>query len=91
VEKVHSLTSADIIHATGGKDIKLPGQGIQRERFVRVGSFRGELLRVLRHQKLQAFWSKTRKAPPAVHESSSTLSKDEPRFRMRPIQKKQTH
>jgi cell wall-associated NlpC family hydrolase len=39
----------DIIHATGGKDIREPGQGIQRERNVILESFRGPLLRVLRH------------------------------------------
>lgn len=42
----------DIIHATGGKDIKEPGQGIQRERNVPIEAFRGPLLRVLRHKNL---------------------------------------
>jgi cell wall-associated NlpC family hydrolase len=44
----------DIVHATGGKDIKLPGQGIQRERQIFWANFRGPLLRVLRHQKFAA-------------------------------------
>ncbi len=39
----------DIVHATGGRDIKNPGEGIQRERFVRLDGFRGPLLRILRH------------------------------------------
>jgi NlpC/P60 family len=52
VESIHGPDSADIIHATGGKDIRVPGQGIQRERFVRMSSFRGDLLRVVRHARL---------------------------------------
>lgn len=42
----------DIVHATGGKDIRLPGQGIQRERFVELRYFRGKLRRILRHASL---------------------------------------
>jgi hypothetical protein len=53
VEKTYDLGRADIIHATGGKDLKGPGQGIQRERMVRMDSFRGELRRVLRHKKVE--------------------------------------
>lgn len=44
----------DVIHATGGRDIKLPGQGIQRERFVEIAHLRGPLRRVLRHEALAA-------------------------------------
>lgn len=53
VETVHEPGIADIIHATGGKDIKVPGQGIQRERYARLANFRGELLRIIRHKRLQ--------------------------------------
>lgn len=42
----------DVIHATGGRDIRLPGQGIQRERFVELTNFRGPLRRILRHHLL---------------------------------------
>lgn len=49
VERAEGPTG-DIIHATGGRDIRLPGQGIQRERFVRFENFRGPLLRILRHK-----------------------------------------
>lgn len=42
----------DIVHATGGKDIRAPGEGIQRERFVDVTTFRGPLRRILRHAAL---------------------------------------
>lgn len=42
----------DIVHATGGKVIKDPGQGIQRERNIVLSSFRGPLLRILRHKKI---------------------------------------
>jgi hypothetical protein len=48
-------SSADrgrIIHATGGKDIRLPGQGIQTERNVLLAQYRGPLLRILRHRAL---------------------------------------
>ncbi len=40
----------DIVHATGGKDLKGPGAGIQRERFINISNFRGMLRRILRHQ-----------------------------------------
>jgi len=43
-----------IIHATGGKDIRLPGQGIQLERQAQLLSFRGPLLRILRAKSLTA-------------------------------------
>lgn len=42
----------DIIHATGGKDIRRPGEGIQRERFADLAHFRGPLKRILRHRQL---------------------------------------
>jgi hypothetical protein len=42
----------DIVHATGGKDIRAPGEGIQRERFIDLAHFRGPLRRILRHQSL---------------------------------------
>jgi hypothetical protein len=53
-EMIHGHDSVDVIHATGGRDIREPGQGIQRERFARASSFRGPLLRVLRHEKIIA-------------------------------------
>jgi hypothetical protein len=47
-----NIVRGDIVHATGGRDIKLPGQGIQRERFVEIGHYRGMLRRILRHAAL---------------------------------------
>ena len=44
-----TLTRGDVVHATGGGAIRRPGEGIQRERFVDLGHFRGPLRRVLRH------------------------------------------
>lgn len=44
----------DVIHATGGKDIKEPGQGIQRERQAQLMQFRGSLQRILRHRRLES-------------------------------------
>ena len=56
LERLHGLNKGvfrgDIIHATGGKDIRLPGQGIQRERFVELKQYRGPLRRILRHAAL---------------------------------------
>jgi cell wall-associated NlpC family hydrolase len=40
----------DIIHATGGKVIRTPGEGIQRERFVELTHLRGPLRRILRYK-----------------------------------------
>jgi hypothetical protein len=48
---------ADIIHATGGSDLKGPGQGIQRERNARVDYYRNHLVRIIRH-KLMGYSSK---------------------------------
>jgi transposase-like protein len=48
-----AVMKGDVVHATGGRDIKAPGQGIQRERFADLANFRGPLLRVLRHHRLQ--------------------------------------
>ena len=57
VEKLAEQSGyGDILHATGGKDLKGPGMGIQRERMVLFESFRGPLLRVLRHQELAKEW-----------------------------------
>lgn len=52
VEAVHGPDRVDVIHATSGRDLKIPGQGIQRERFATASSFRGPLQRILRHSSL---------------------------------------
>ncbi len=52
VERRRDDSKGDVIHATGGRDIKEPGQGIQRERWADLGHFRGPLLRILRHKSL---------------------------------------
>lgn len=52
LEKKTSKNKGDIIHATGGKAIKRPAQGIQRETNVNLNQFRGPLRRILRHRKL---------------------------------------
>jgi cell wall-associated NlpC family hydrolase len=52
VERRHTGGKGDVIHATGGRDIREPGQGIQRERWADLGHFRGPLLRILRHKSL---------------------------------------
>jgi len=53
LEELHDKGTGDVIHATGGKDLKGPGQGIQRQRFVQLDHFRGPLLRVLRHKRIE--------------------------------------
>lgn len=80
VEKIREAGVADIIHATGGKDIREPGQGIQRERFVRVAHFRGELLRVLRHVKVNSALSA--KGDEAPQRTTTRHSK------LRPVEKR---
>lgn len=58
LEKVHAPLAGkarhrgDIVHATGGKDVRGPGEGIQRERFIDLDTFRGPLRRILRHRAL---------------------------------------
>jgi len=46
------LHRGDVVAATGGHDIRRPGEGIQRERFVDLATFRGPLRRILRHELL---------------------------------------
>ncbi|MND02254.1 hypothetical protein D3C83_215650 [compost metagenome] len=62
------------MHATGGKDIRRPGEGIQRERFINLATFRGPLRRILRHAGL---------APVAKKEAAP--SKAVPKPRLRPV------
>jgi hypothetical protein len=83
LEKLHGLSKGvyrgDIIHATGGKDIRLPGQGIQRERYVELKQYRGQLRRILRHVAL--FSTKQQ-----VKQTNFTKDVDRPeRSRLRPI------
>lgn len=82
VETVREPGIADIIHATGGKDIRLPGQGIQRERFAKIGTFRGDLLRVIRHIKLDELYHSD---GVSTSQGSSTA-----RFKLRPVEKRKT-
>lgn len=51
LEALRERGRGDVIHVTSGKDLKGPGQGIQRERMVELGHFRGPIRRVLRHSK----------------------------------------
>ena len=52
LEKNRHQGRGDIIHVTSGRDIRLAGQAIQRERFADLGYFRGPLRRILRHMSL---------------------------------------
>ncbi len=49
VAKYFGRGRADVIHATSGKDLKGPGLGIQRDRFIELDHFRGPVRRILRH------------------------------------------
>jgi len=50
--RIYPKGYANVVHATGGRDIRAPGQGVQKERMILVESFRGPLLRILRHKSL---------------------------------------
>ena len=52
LERLTGYERGDIIHATGGRDIRGPGEGVQRERSVPLSVYGGPLLRVLRHREL---------------------------------------
>lgn len=71
VETVTSPGHGDIIHSTGGRDIRGPGQGVQRERLADFMTFRGPLLAVLRHESLNfqqpVLQSQRRETPRRVH------------------------
>lgn len=58
VVAVQTPGRGDIIHVTSGRDVRGPGQGIQRERGVFFEGFRGPVVRVLRHQALHEEWVK---------------------------------
>lgn len=52
LEKKGKDGRGDVIHVTSGKDLRGPGHGIQRERHAMLASFRGPVLRILRHLDL---------------------------------------
>lgn len=52
LEKKGKDGRGDVIHVTSGRDLRGPGNGIQRERQALLASFRGPVLRVLRHLDL---------------------------------------
>ncbi len=74
LERIHArqgrdgVLRGDVIHATGGRDIKLPGQGIQRERYVEIAHMRGPVRRILRHVALESEGEhpQTLRLPPSV-------------------------
>jgi hypothetical protein len=63
LEKRESGTTGDIIHATSGREIKGPGMAIQRVRSAALQDFRGQLLRILRHESLAAPRLQSRPSP----------------------------
>lgn len=71
----------DVVHATGGKDIKRPGEGIQRERFVDLETFRGPLRRILRHAALAGVAPMPRPAAAPVVTSEPTPASPKPKLR----------
>jgi hypothetical protein len=93
VEAFHGNGQADIIHATGGRDIREPGQGIQRERFVTIEHFRGPLLRVLRHVKFHALRGQSVATSSSLSPSLSpslqgSSGASTARFKLRPVEKR---
>ena len=97
LERIHArqdrdgVLRGDIIHATGGRDIKLPGQGIQRERYVEIAHMRGPVRRILRHVALESEGElpQTLRLPPAVlpvFQDAKPEIKAEPSMSERPNQ-----
>ncbi len=85
VEAFHGNGQADIIHATGGRDIREPGQGIQRERFVMIERFRGPLLRVLRHLQFHQGGRQSVATSSTPKQGSGAIPG---RFKLRPVEKR---
>lgn len=52
LEKKGKDGRGDLIHVTSGRELRGPGHGIQRERQAMLASFRGPVLRILRHLDL---------------------------------------
>ncbi|MFW7380970.1 MAG: hypothetical protein ACOH5I_19295 [Oligoflexus sp.] len=52
VTAIQAPGRGDVIHVTSGKQVRGPGQGIQRERSVWFDGFRGPVKRILRHKEL---------------------------------------
>ena len=60
VEKTYGNGRGDVVHATSGKELRGPGQGIQRARFAPFSGFRGPVLSILRHKRLAGASSSVR-------------------------------
>ncbi|SME97344.1 NlpC/P60 family protein [Pseudobacteriovorax antillogorgiicola] len=52
VEKVIKPGTGHVVHATSGKEVRGPGQGIQRQTLVTFKTYKGPLQKVLRHESL---------------------------------------
>lgn len=52
LEKKYPDGRGDLIHSTSGRELRGPGNGIQRERRADLANFRGPILRILRHLDL---------------------------------------
>lgn len=62
VESLQKPGVGSVIHVTSGREVKGPGEGIQRQTNVEFDGFRGRLERVLRHKQLQIEWQAALKA-----------------------------
>ncbi|MBC7661022.1 MAG: hypothetical protein H7249_15095 [Chitinophagaceae bacterium] len=52
LEKKYTDGRGDVIHVTSGRELRGPGNGIQRERRAEISRFHGPVLRILRHLDL---------------------------------------
>lgn len=84
-----ALYRGDIVHATGGKDVRGPGEGIQRERFIDLANFRGTLRRVLRHKALSGIALTPPRPAVMAPAASAPAPKPAAPKRLRPVAKRQ--
>jgi hypothetical protein len=76
LERKYPDGRGDVIHSTSGKELRGPGNGIQRERRAQLENFRGPVLRILRHldlaKEMRDFYLQRRSGSAAERKPSFT-------------------
>jgi hypothetical protein len=85
--KANSSTG-DIIHSTGGKDLKGAGLGIQRERQVPLEQFRGPLRRILRRSPVHKIISQSGRPTPQGAPTRFNRAPLQKKLKLRPVEKR---